>query len=302
MDEDTIFSFPSTAPNLIGGIILISLEMKKWFFVLTAFIALQIGCKKDSAPKEDSVQPKFSNFDFVGASHNSGLSAFFSNYTAGKVKSDKLDYNTLSLFIASHSEIKDSIFTLKVLNSPIYVQTRNVGLADLSKVLLSKSLISSNFGQYLDKINSSIDSNFEKGPSVLANAIQLISSQINSDNNLSQTEKGTLLAALSVGKFSSSFWDANLETLKNEWTIQNSSGSVKLIKTDLAPAPVSGNGVKIVKADVAGAVAGGVAGAVIGGVVATPVGSVPGYVAGAVTGGITNSVTEAVTQLLDWLF
>lgn len=260
------------------------------FFLLTflAFVCLNfsVNAQKDT----------FSNYDFIGSSHNSGLNNFFSLYTAERVKKENLKKEGLNNFIASNTEIKDYDFAMKVFNHPIYDNNRRNDLPNLAASLLEQKAITKLFGSYLNKIDSLIDINYDAGPSQLQSSFKSFESSIIDDVALIETEKGILLSAVSINTFSSKYWNENLDILSLKWSTKDQGGpspSEIMLKAD---------GRKILKSDIAGGVSGGVAGAVIGGTVATPIGAVPGWVAGAITGAVGGSVYESVSQFLDWLF
>ncbi len=230
----------------------------------------------------------FTNYAFIGSSHNTGLTSFFTDYSPRRVATESLTISGLDAYVSTKSSTTDQSFCIRVLSSSTYTRNRKVELSGLAASLLGTQSISPGMANFITNINSVIDNNYIFGSAKLTAAFASLEVSIANNITLTATEKGILLGAISTAKSSEQYWNANYARLKAAW--------LKSTKPVIAPEK------RILKADVAGAVSGGVAGAVIGGTVGTPIGAVPGWVAGAVTGGVSGSVYEAVSQFLDWLW
>ena len=296
--------------------------MKKKFQLVLVLLAINFLSYSQNS--------SFSNFQAIGTSHNQGLNKFFIEYSADRVKSEKLNLRSLNVYMANQDIIGNPSFASSVLNNTIFANSRKSDLAGLSTSLVSQNAISNLCGSYVADLNNLVDNNSDV--SALNSSIVTLEGQITSESRLSESEKGILLCATATAKSSSTFWNEEMQTLSSEWAngsiisfnsktddfnntvLLNEENNIekcsKSVSVQLNNNMDYENIVqflyywrgKILKADIAGAVSGGVAGALLGGAVATPLGSIPGWAAGALTGGVSGSVYEAVSQFLDWLF
>lgn len=157
----------------------------------------------------------------------------------------------------------------------------------------------------MNQLNSIIDNGIGLNE-IISNINNL---EIYAQSEYNEDEKVIILSALSVAKYSLTYWHDNLNNWLQIPYIQ------KVISETNGKRIQDINWKDVAKADVVGAIAGGVGGAAVGaiwgavaGAAAGGIGAIPGAIAGALVGAargaiggaITASVGVAVKQLLGW--
>jgi hypothetical protein len=253
--------------------------MKKIFcLILTALTFSLFANSQVPMPPISGNNP----YDYIGISHNSTLQSFFSEYTAERVRDEKLSLKEVYDYVIQKSGIKEKDIAENILNQPVFLSCRRTTFTDLPNKLEQMNVISVNCGKYLRSIDAAIENDLEAGFETFNNSTLLLENNIMDDKGLSEMEKGILLCTASTARHSAFFWKEFAENMDSK--AKGSGSSAKLPGWLRA----------ILRADASGAGGGAVAGGIAGGLA--------GMGIGALAGGAGNSTTNAIEQLWDWLF
>lgn len=212
-------------------------------------------------------------FDVIGQLHNAIVDNFYATVSLPIKDGKEIVYSIDTYFAKSKPTFSASKFLLA--DKQLDFARKFEAASDKYSFLIDNKYLSKEATNYYQQMDNLYQ---------ISNSSEFISNMIILESNIQnskiiESEKGILLAAASVARYSSYYWETHSPTggtsAKFSW---GSTG----------------------KADLKGAIEGGVAGAIIGGSVATPLGSVPGWVAGAVSWGAGCSVSNAIGQLTGW--
>jgi len=221
-------------------------------------------------------------YEYIGNKHNSALHSFFSEYTAERVKEEKLSLKNLNKYLIVKSGIQEKDLAEDILNQPVFQNCRQTSFSNLPNQLEQMSAISLKCGNYLRSIDAAIESDLEIGFESFNNRVIILENEILGDQALSDVEKTVLLGTASTARYSAYFWKDYSEKMDSKAKGSNSThGPPRWLKS-------------ILRADTSGAAGGAVAGAIAG--------AVGGAALGALADGAGNSTTNAVEQLWDWIF
>ncbi|MGG9970238.1 hypothetical protein ACQ33O_00475 [Ferruginibacter sp. SUN002] len=239
---------------------------------LISLLVMINGCNKNSSASFDAVNENktLRNFDYVGKSHNDGLSSFFQQFTAEQVKAEKSNLNNLNQFLIKSSNTKDQLFNEKLFASDIFNNLRNVGSYEMRQNSTLNQVLSSFFFDKIDKVNDIIANYDGRSIKHFTEQIENMEKEIISSKSVLKIEDGILLSALSTAKYSGQYWTQNFNSLSLGWA-DNKRKLARSVEIDRNVVNIN----KVISSDFSGAVGGGVAGALIGGTVATPLGQYP---------------------------
>lgn len=247
------------------------MKLLKCLAFLSLAILLGTSCQKDTPPPTTSTAPdsyvkNIANpLDSIGLRHNIVLDSLLKDFFLAGLSRDDLYKKTFDYFEPEFPDITYN--SLYVANKPMWDELPST--SDLSSLLTGKGLNPQAAHMAQDMLDSiDLAANSEE----LAEMMKGMELQIINSSTLDSLTRTQLLCATAVARYSSNYWDKNIESWINA--------------SEVPPAGEARSWKKHAKEDCKGAIGGATAGIVEG-----PVGVVAGGLLGA-----------AGTSLASWLF